>query len=857
MARNRTIYSNEVLFVSPSATGYQYLNGDRSAPGESLLRQIKRVQSLNYSYNINRTDTYQFGQLARISTVVLESPSVSLDFSYYLTDGKNEHLVGLDTRNDTNFLSPQLQSDPDGRNFFIYNAPEGKDAIGSIAQIDAQDDTKQSIISLGNCYITNYSANASIGSIPIASVSVEGFNMRSENGRGMTGRSPGIDIKQGVSSDSQGRNFEISPEYISTGEGVAELMPGDIDISLGSASLLSLLTDEVEGNAAHIQNFSIDVPMSRTTLQRVGNSFGFSKTLDLPITANISISAILADRPSTSKSLFTELYENNKNDLTITLKKPSALGAKQGDNAMVFKVKNATLDAESYGMSIGDNRTVDFSFSATIGDVSTSAGNNLSYIDVNASGVYEQFQVLTTGVSTDVASDNGEANPIGFGNAVAANNDVLVIGASGFSPKGAVNGSDNVEIGAAYIYKNQKGMYIQSSQVSGTESGSLAVTCDTDNWPNADEDKGDVSDTENWNFGGAVAVSSGSHVAIAAPNHPEANGGIGFYEPNADKTNWTLTSIIGHNQMGYEYGKAIGFDKSVSGSKQLFFYGGPSAAPGSTGNAGQIRLAIGSDGVGAGTADNYTTSTTPLSYDPPGGGDSTHIVDQFLGFSVAAHNGVVVAGAPGSRVLGSAAGADNDGPSGAAFVWVNAQDAGAVTASAQVGYYENTAILTGTVWDNAGGAHQSDPAFGADVDIFNDTIVVGAPSGDGGAAGTVSKAGRAFVFTGHDPMPRPTGKWDHAAVLTASDGAADDEFGTSVAMPNQNTIIVGAGSHDGFDGSCYVFTGYGSNWTQTQKVTYTGANSDLFGGLDGSLAATQKEIFLGSDDGEKVIRYRI
>ena len=32
------------------------------------------------------------------------------------------------------------------------------------------------------------------------------------------------------------------------------------------------------------------------------------------------------------------------------------------------------------------------------------------------------------------------------------------------------------------------------------------------------------------------------------------------------------------------------------------------------------------------------------------------------------------------------------------------------------------------------------------VDIFNDTIVVGAPSGDGGAAGTVSKAGRAFVI---------------------------------------------------------------------------------------------------------------
>ena len=59
MARNRIIYQNELLFVSPSATGNQNLNGD-DRPGESLLRPIKRVQGINYGFAINRTDTYQY-----------------------------------------------------------------------------------------------------------------------------------------------------------------------------------------------------------------------------------------------------------------------------------------------------------------------------------------------------------------------------------------------------------------------------------------------------------------------------------------------------------------------------------------------------------------------------------------------------------------------------------------------------------------------------------------------------------------------------------------------------------------------------------------------------------------------------
>jgi len=131
----------------------------------------------------------------------------------------------------------------------------------------------------------------------------------------------------------------------------------------------------------------------------------------------------------------------------------------------------------------------------------------------------------------------------------------------------------------------------------------------------------------------------------------------------------------------------------------------------------------------------------------------------------------------------------------------------------------------------------------------------------------VEKAGRVFVFTSTDVR---YGNWDHAAVLTASDGAINDLFGNSVRMPNQNTIVVGAPGESpeaATAGSIYVFTGYDSNWDQVQKISYTGSAAGNKFGLNRAMAATQKEIFAGSSDEptfglhsnnpEKVIRYRI
>jgi hypothetical protein len=77
MARNRVIYQTEGLFVGGTGNA-------------AATTQIKRVQSANYSFDISRQDVNQYGQLARIDSIILDPPTVSLDFSYYVTDGANE-----------------------------------------------------------------------------------------------------------------------------------------------------------------------------------------------------------------------------------------------------------------------------------------------------------------------------------------------------------------------------------------------------------------------------------------------------------------------------------------------------------------------------------------------------------------------------------------------------------------------------------------------------------------------------------------------------------------------------------------------------------------------------------------------
>jgi YHS domain-containing protein len=111
--------------------------------------------------------------------------------------------------------------------------------------------------------------------------------------------------------------------------------------------------------------------------------------------------------------------------------------------------------------------------------------------------------------------------------------------------------------------------------------------------------------------------------------------------------------------------------------------------------------------------------------------------------------------------------------------------------------------------------------FGTRVGVNGATTVVGAP---GKTIGNNSLQGAAYVFT----CSGTPCTWTHQQELTASSGASRDEFGTRVALSG-NTLIIGNNSSQG---AAYVFTCSGSpcTWTHQQELTASdGARGDEFG----------------------------
>jgi len=392
--RNRVIYQSEALFVSPLATGYHATGEPTSyvtkgskqyamvAPGadpsfttetfasqqeRSIAHQLKRVQSANYSFTVNRQDVNQFGQLSRIDSLVVDTPSVTMDFSYLITDGENERLLNFVTDGITNTFSGHI--DPEisnvGQNFFILTVPEGADAYLG----DQTSTGSNTVISLGNGYLSDYSMEASVGAFPTASCSVEGFNIQST----ATGEAclpiPAIDPSDG--SRECYRTFTLPAA--STGSGVAALRPGDITLNLNNAGLLSKQT-VYDGNSqtpsagsAHVQSVSISIPMSRSVLQRLGNTFGFSREIDFPISATLTINALVSELKQ--GNMLDLICGSNENDLTVSLRNPECIECNRGSSPMgiSYILKGATLESESYSSAIGDNKTVDLTWSTQIG----------------------------------------------------------------------------------------------------------------------------------------------------------------------------------------------------------------------------------------------------------------------------------------------------------------------------------------------------------------------------------------------------------------------------------------------------------------------------------------------------------
>ncbi|MDX2040011.1 MAG: putative Ig domain-containing protein [Acidobacteriota bacterium] len=144
-------------------------------------------------------------------------------------------------------------------------------------------------------------------------------------------------------------------------------------------------------------------------------------------------------------------------------------------------------------------------------------------------------------------------------------------------------------------------------------------------------------------------------------------------------------------------------------------------------------------------------------------------------------------------------------------------------------------VRNGVSWTLQGRLTAQDGArndyFGSAVALDGDTLAVGAYRDDNGAN---EDQGAVYVFT------RSGTVWTQQPKLTANDGAKFDGFGNALALAG-DTLVIGAPGdtigQNAYQGSAYVFTRDGANWTQWQKIVVNGSGvASNFGGalaLDG------------------------
>ena len=441
MARNRVIYQSQALFIAPSSTGVQVsgvsangmtttntpftpLSTGSLGSGISLLKKMDRIQNCNFNFSINRQDINEFGKLARLDSIVMESPTVSLDFSYYVTDGFNERLLGFNSysASDSNTIEnvqaiSGLLNDLQGNNYYILTVDEGEDVVlGNLTP-------SSSIVAIGNGFISEYGFEASVGAIPTANITVEAFNIKSDanatpttvtfagapagsvvgaNITSITGNSPAIDLssspankftsvgsayKLDYSRDftgAIGTNAGVNFTGFTTGaSNVTALRPGDLVLTLPNSDGIA----DINGNGqAHIQSFSFTLPLSRTVLQRLGNTFGFARAINVPINMDLTINGIVSELESLN--LFDKLGSPTAQTLSISLRDSSSA------QKIVYTIKGAIFQGESYSENLGDNQTVDLTYSVQIGGANDA--NNGLFISGSYNGTTQADDIVKT-----------------------------------------------------------------------------------------------------------------------------------------------------------------------------------------------------------------------------------------------------------------------------------------------------------------------------------------------------------------------------------------------------------------------------------------------------------------------------
>jgi hypothetical protein len=223
-------------------------------------------------------------------------------------------------------------------------------------------------IGIGNGFVSAYSITAAVGDVPSASVTVDASNILFATG------SSGIQNPAINHSGCKASGTVIIPRAGDGNLDVAALRPGDVhmdfgstDLQMGGAILPGSTSANTDGRSAvNIQNFTLDLPIGRTPINRLGSTYAFAREIDFPVNATLTVAAQLTD---IEKGNLTDMIcGNNKRDVRINMNTCSVGDTcSTGTHNMQFVLKNAELESQNFTSTIGANKTVDLTFIGQVG----------------------------------------------------------------------------------------------------------------------------------------------------------------------------------------------------------------------------------------------------------------------------------------------------------------------------------------------------------------------------------------------------------------------------------------------------------------------------------------------------------
>ena len=353
------------------------------------------------------------------------------------------------------------------------------------------------------------------------------------------------------------------------------------------------------------------------------------------------------------------------------------------------------------------------------------------------------------------------------GASVAISGTTAVFGVPGF----------NDAAGRAFVYKNTGGTWTRTAELIGSDVG-----------------PGEI-------FGASVSIS-GTAVIVGAPGHAGYAGSA--YVFTLVGSTWSQTAEL--HASDASAGAWFGASVAVDGGTAVV------GAPATAGNTGDAYVFT------------QTGSAWPQTAELTGSASNS-----YFGYAVAVSGTSTIVGAPGipnnqgnayvftltggswtqaAALVGSGGGAHDFG----AAVAINGATA-VVGAWMHKGGAAYVFTQAGGVWSQAAQVFASDNrvGFGAAVATTGSSVAVS-------AVGSSGNGGRVYIY---DVVG---GSWTQTAEFVHLGPEAGDFFGNRAVAMSGTTLIAGAPAH-GAPGDAFVFTVSGGTWTQAADLTASDGNA--------------------------------